>query len=225
MKRTKGIVVAIDGPAGAGKSTTAERTAAALGYLFIDTGAMYRAVTLAVLRRLDGFEAEAVRRIAEEADIQLLQKEGRRIVMLNGEDVTEAVRTPEVTQAIAPIAADEVVRTIMVRRQRELGKEGGVVAEGRDIGTVVFPDAELKVFMVASLDERAKRRAAELEAKGIKVDFQRLMEEIRRRDESDASRAHGALRRAEDALELDTTQLTIDEQVARIVQWAKERGA
>jgi cytidylate kinase len=220
------IIVAIDGPAGAGKSSTAKRVAEELGYFFLDTGAMYRAVTLTVLRRsIVPKNESALIKAAEESDIRFVHQNSAQHVYLNDEDVTSALRTPEVTQNIAPVAANAGVRAILVRKQQKLGESGGVVAEGRDIGTVVFPKAELKIFMLASLEVRARRRAVELQEQGIEVDISQLREEIRRRDESDSTRKYGALIRAADAIEVDTSTLKLDQQVKKIVTLARERGA
>lgn len=226
MNERQGIVIAIDGPAGAGKSSTAKRVAEALGYLYLDSGAMYRAVTLAAMRRGWSFaDEQALVDIAKGCRIGFKRRNNQQQVLLNGEDVTDAIRTPKVTDRIAPVAASAGVRAILVRKQQALGKTGGLVAEGRDIGTVVFPKAELKIFMIASLEERAKRRAAELAERGIRVEVAQLAEDIRRRDESDSARDHGALKQAADAVVLDTSNLTLDEQVERIIALAKERGA
>jgi cytidylate kinase len=200
--RTRSIVpaamlVAIDGPAGAGKSTVARAAAEALGFRYLDTGAMYRAVALA------GDRDPATLDVAFDGDGRLL---------LDGRDVGEAIRTPEISQEASRRAADPAVRTAMQRRQRALMSDGDWVAEGRDIGTVVAPDADLKVWLTASLDERARRR--ELPA-----------DEVRRRDERDASREHSPMVAADDAVEVDTTGLSIDEVVGRIVDLARDRGA
>lgn len=226
MTVRKRIIIAIDGPAGAGKSSTAKRVAEELGYFFLDTGAMYRAVTLMVLRRsISTADEGALIKAAEQSTIRFAHQDNGQHVYLNDEDVTSAIRIPEVTQIIAPVAANAGVRAILVRKQLKLGENGGVVAEGRDIGTVVFPNAELKIFMLASLEERAIRRAAELAAQGIDVDLAQLREEIRRRDESDSTREHGALIRAADAVEIDTSSLTLDQQVEKIITLAIECGA
>jgi len=222
----KKIIIAIDGPAGAGKSTTAKRVADILDYLFLDTGAMYRAVTLAAYRRnLSIEDAEAMALLAGESVIDLRMQDGEQRVFLNHLDVTKEIRTPEVTQRIAPVAANAQVRKVLVRKQQQMGKDGGIVAEGRDIGTVVFPHAELKIFMLASLEARADRRVKDLMQVGIQADIEQVMEDIRRRDESDAGRKHGALLQAPDAILIDTSLLTLEEQVQRIVALAYERGA
>ena len=197
------MVVAIDGPAGAGKSTVARATARALGYTYLDSGAMYRAVGL-IAGRLGGPAAERARQL----DIRL----GDRVVA-NGEDVTEAIRTPEVSETASKVATDPEVRAALVEKQRELLSVGDWVAEGRDIGTVVAPEAELKVFLTASPEERARRRAAEL---GTDVDT--VMRDQALRDAQDMDREHSPLMQAPDAVELDTSGLTVDEVVQRIVE-------
>ena len=197
------MVVAIDGPAGAGKSTVARGAARALGFTYMDSGAMYRTVGLMTSRH-GGPAAER----AEELDIEL----GERVVA-NGEDVTEAIRTPEVSEAASKVATDPRVREALVRKQRELLSSGDWVAEGRDIGTVVAPDAELKVYLTASPEERARRRAAEL---GTDVDT--VMRDQALRDAKDMDREHSPLKLAPGAVELDTTGLSVDEVVQRVVE-------
>ena len=194
------MVIAIDGPAGAGKSTVARAVAAALGFTYLDTGAMYRAVALA---RLRGEDETAI----EFAD-------GR--VVLNGQDVSDLIRTPEVSDEASRVAAERAVRAKMVERQRELLSEGDWVAEGRDIGSVVAPQAEVKVFLTADARERANRRAKELGA-----DPEQVLVDVEARDERDTTRAESPLIRADDAHELDTTGLAIDEVVERIVGLAR----
>jgi cytidylate kinase len=197
------MVVAIDGPAGAGKSTVARESARALGFTYLDSGAMYRAVGL-MTNRHGGPAAER----ADELDIRL----GDR-VHANGEDVTEAIRAPEVSEAASEVATDPRVREALVRKQRELLAEGDWVAEGRDIGTVVAPDAELKVFLTASPEERARRRAAELG-----TDVETVMRDQALRDAQDMDREHSPLKRAPGAIELDTSGLSVDEVVQRVVE-------
>jgi CMP/dCMP kinase len=196
------MIVAIDGPAGAGKSTVARALAAALGFTYLDSGAMYRSVALAVRER-DGRPAEVAR--ALEIGV------GDRVT-LDGRDVTEAIRAPEVSEVASRVAADPGVREALVAKQRALLRGGDYGAEGRDIGTVVAPDAEVKVFLTASQQERARRRAAEL---GGDVDT--VLAEQALRDERDRTRAHSPLEAAPGAVELDTTGLSVDEVVARIV--------
>ncbi len=194
-------VIAIDGPAGAGKSTVARRLAAELGFTYLDSGAMYRSVALAALER---------RRAPAEVAPQLMIELGER-VLLDGRDVTEAIRAPQVSEAASRAAADPEVRKAMVALQRRLLERGNWVAEGRDIGTVVAPDAELKVFLTAAPEERARRRAAELGA-----DMETVMAEQAIRDERDRNRAHSPLQPAAGAVELDTTGMTLDQVVAEI---------
>jgi CMP/dCMP kinase len=201
------MVVAIDGPAGAGKSTVARAAARALGFTYLDSGAMYRTVGLLTAR--DG--GPAAER-ADELDIRL----GDR-VLANGEDVTEAIRTLEVSEAASTVATDPGVREALVKKQRELLSNGDWVAEGRDIGTVVAPDAEVKVYLTASPEERARRRAAEL---GTDVDT--VMRDQALRDAQDMDRAHSPLRAAPDAVELDTTGLSVDEVVERIAELVEQ---
>ena len=201
------MVIAIDGPAGAGKSTVARAVAERLGFTYLDTGAMYRAVALAVGER--GGEPAAV---AEAIEIQL----GDR-VLLDGRDVTEAIRTREVSEGASRVAADTGVRAALVRRQQEIVREGDWVAEGRDIGSVVAPDADVKVFLTASAEERARRRAAQ-----IGGDPQAVLREQQERDERDASADRTVLEPAPDAVPVDTTGLSLDEVVAQIEMLAVE---
>jgi CMP/dCMP kinase len=197
------MVVAIDGPAGAGKSTVARELARALGYTYLDSGAMYRAVGLMTLRR-GGAASER----AEELELQL----GERVTA-NGEDVTEAIRAPEVTEAASKVATNPAVRAALVRKQREMLARGDWVAEGRDIGTVVAPDAAVKVFLTASPEERARRRAEELGA-----DMDTVMRDQALRDAQDSEREHSPLAVAPGAVELDTDGLSVDQVVERIVR-------
>jgi CMP/dCMP kinase len=201
------MVVAIDGPAGAGKSTVARATARALGFTYLDSGAMYRAVGL-MTGRQGGPAAER----AAELDIRL----GDRVTA-HGEDVTEAIRTRDVSEAASKVATDPGVRAALVEKQRELLSHGDWVAEGRDIGTVVAPGAEVKVFLTASPEERARRRAAEL---GTDVDT--VMRDQALRDAQDSGREHSPLKQAPGAVELDTTGLTVDEVVQRIVELVEQ---
>jgi cytidylate kinase len=201
------MVVAIDGPAGAGKSTVARGSARALGFTYLDSGAMYRAVGLMTARH-GGPAADR----AEELDIRL----GDR-VMANGEDVTEAIRTPEVSEAASRVATDPSVREALVRKQRELLSDGDWVVEGRDIGTVVAPDADVKVFLTASPEERARRRAAELG-----TDADTVMRDQALRDAQDMDREHSPLKRAPGAALLDTSGLSVDEVVQRVVELVEQ---
>ena len=217
------LIIAIDGPAGSGKSTTARIVAERLGLLHIDTGAMYRAVTLKVLEaglKLD--DQDAIARLLKSTEVELRQVGTVRRVILDGRDVTDRIRDPDVTRAVSAVSRVRKVREAMVRQQRALGAVSGVVLDGRDIGTVVFPDADLKIFLVASLDKRAERRRTELLESGMDAPLGTLKQEIERRDDLDSSREESPLRRAPDAMELDTSNLTIDEQVELVVNKAKE---
>ncbi|MDZ7361646.1 MAG: (d)CMP kinase [candidate division KSB1 bacterium] len=216
--RERRLIIAIDGPAGSGKSTTARLLAKRIGYIYLDTGAFYRALTLKVLDAgVSPEDSASILQLAEKMNIEMQPLEDKNRVLLDGREVTQQIREPAVTNAVAPIAANPRVRAIMVEKQRAIGRNGGVVMEGRDIGTVVFPDADLKIFMQASLDERARRRQEELAAMGIVRDREILKEEIARRDQNDSTRMVAPLIRAADAILLDTTSLTIEQQVDFIV--------
>ncbi len=222
----KKIKIAIDGPAASGKSTTARETARRLNYLYIDSGAMYRAVTLKALREgVPTDDEQAVAELAQQIRLEFRQDDDDTVLYMDGQDVSREIRSPRIVQHINPVAANPLVRQILVARQRELGREGGVVMDGRDITTVVFPDAELKIFMKASAEERARRRVAELTERGVKADFQQVLADIRQRDQADFSRAHGPLRQAPDAVVIDTTRLTIEEQVEQIYRLALQKIA
>lgn len=218
------LIVAIDGPSGVGKSTLSKLLARELGYLHLDTGAMYRAVALAASRRGgDALSQAELGRLAETVTIDFVRSPGGDRVLLDGEDVTAAIRSPENSLLTATVAACPAVREAMVRRQRQLGKQGGVVLEGRDIGTVVFPAAEVKLFLTASAAERGRRRFLELQASGVAVDLARTIADVEARDAVDSGRAHSPLCRAQDAVELDTTCLTIDQVVAEMLRIVDER--
>jgi pantoate ligase/cytidylate kinase len=221
-------IIAIDGPAGAGKSTVTKLVANKLGLLFLDTGAMYRSVTLAVLREgIDLNDHQKVEAIASKSQIQLFANAiaGQPMqVFLNGEDITTAIRQPEVTANVSAIAAQSAVREILVKQQQIIGQSGGVVMEGRDIGTHVFPDAEVKIFLTASASERAKRRHSDLIAQGqVAPDLATLEKEISERDRQDSSRIHAPLIQAEDATLVNTDSLTIEEVVEAIVNLYKSK--
>jgi CMP/dCMP kinase len=210
------MVIAIDGPAGAGKSTVARGVAAALGATYLDSGAMYRAVALAALRHgVAPDDADAVAALARELEIEF----DGAAVLLDGQDVSVEIRTPEVTEAASVVSAHPGVREAMVARQRELIASSDYVAEGRDIGTVVSPDSPLKVYLTASDEERARRRA---EQSGESVES--VLDSQRNRDSRDKTRAHSALREADDAVRIDTTGLSLEEVIARVVELARERG-
>jgi cytidylate kinase len=218
------VRIAIDGPAASGKSTTARLVAQALGFLYVDTGAMYRAVTLAVLEKnIDPGDGEAISRLAKDLNINLVLKDHETRTHMNGRDVSDEIRLPAVTAVISRISSHPGLRRIMVEKQRQLAAKGNVVMEGRDIGTVVIPDAEIKIFMQASLDERAQRRLEELKAKGVEISLAQIRTDIRRRDDSDASRSDSPLKAAADAVVLDTSRLTIVEQVDVVLRLFRSR--
>lgn len=220
--RSNGLVVAIDGPSGAGKSTAGRTLAALLGYMYIDTGAMYRALALKASRSgvsLDSEEALAA--LCRASSIQL--SEGGRRVLLDGFDVTADVRSREISRASSMVSVHPGVRVEMVARQREMGKDGGVVLDGRDIGTAVFPDAEVKFFLDANPGERAGRRLKELQAAGSDVSFDTVEQEVRERDYTDTHRTESPLTRAWDAIPLDTTKLSPEEVVERMLAAVRAR--
>ena len=222
--RPKGLLITMDGPAGAGKSTIARKVAARLGYLYLDTGAMYRATALAAKRKGLSFEdEEALSRLAEEMELELIPAaEGVR-VLLYGEDVSEAIRTPEIDRLSSLVARVTGVRRALSEKQRALGAQGGVVAEGRDMGSVVFPDAEVKFFLTASPEVRARRRVAQLRQKGLPADFEKILAEIIERDRRDQEREVAPLVVPEGAIVIDTSQLTEKEVLDLVLQKIREK--
>lgn len=214
----KKLTIAIDGPAGAGKSTVARLVAARLHYTYIDTGAMYRAVAWRTLTQNAGRIDEAkVIAALDGLDIKLQYTDGQTLVFVNGTDVSEAIRTPEVSQQVSFAAQFGAVREKLVELQRQMAAKGGIVMDGRDIGTTVLPDADVKLYMTASIHERALRRYKELVAKGYEVELKTLEEEIAARDHADMNREISPLVQAIDAQLLDTTEMTIEQAVAAIV--------
>ena len=216
-------IVAIDGPAGAGKSTVARRVAVSLGFAFVDTGAIYRTVALAALKEhIELHDGAALAAMTTRLKMHFETKQDGNLVFLEGEDVTANIRSREVSTAASEVSKHSALRANLLDTQRLLASQGaGAVLEGRDIGTVVFPNAQTKIFLDASEHERATRRAAELRGKGESVDFEELLQEIRERDERDRSRDVAPLKPADDAKIIDTTGLSIDDVVQRIVDVAK----
>jgi cytidylate kinase len=223
-------IVAIDGPAGAGKSTVARRLAEALGFVLVDTGALYRAVALAALKAgVVRQDAEAVGALAqslvERRAIGFERDATRGLrVRLDGEDVTDAIRTPDVGMGASTVSAYKPVRDALLDLQRQAGRAGGVVLEGRDIGTVVFPDAEVKFFLTARVDVRARRRFDELTAAGAHATFEETLADVKRRDEQDTSRAIAPLRQAPDAVLVDSSDIAADEAVALMAAKVRSKG-
>ncbi|MDQ7063142.1 MAG: (d)CMP kinase [candidate division KSB1 bacterium] len=217
MRKNK--IIAIDGPAGSGKSTTAKLVAKRLGFTYLDTGALYRALTLLALRNRIDLEAEGeLVNLLKNSEFQLQTHSDQSRIWINGEEATGAIRSPEVSRSVSIVARHPAVRREMVQLQRRLASQADVVVEGRDIGTVVFPDADLKIFLTASLDARAQRRLKELREKGIDIALDELKVDIQRRDQIDSQRETAPLKKADDAIEIDTTRLTIEQQVDRILQ-------
>lgn len=223
----KKIIIAIDGYAGCGKSTTAQLVADKLDYIYITTGAMYRATTLYFLRENIPFEQENPEMEAALKKMRIeLRVEGDTKVAqtyLNGELVEAELRTPEVNDHVSPVSVHALVRKEMVRQQRMIGKDGGIVMDGRDIGTVVFPHAELKIFMKADVKVRAYRRLRELQERGVEISLDEVVENLKERDKIDTTRKQSPLKQAEDAIVIDTTHMSIDEQVNRVCKLAEER--
>ena len=220
----KKIVVAIDGPAGAGKSTIAKLVAEKLGYAYIDTGAMYRSVALKFLQTGKDFDEDFISELARTMVIEFKPEASVNRVFVDGQEVTDAIRSAEVTANVSRVAAIGAVREAMVAQQRRMGESGGVLMDGRDIGTVVFPNAQLKIFLTATVEERAMRRYKELIAKGQQVDLAQLKEDIASRDKQDSERAISPLRQAEDALLLDTSDMNIEQVTAKILQLVEDRA-
>ena len=220
----KKIVVAIDGPAGAGKSTIAKLVAEKLGYAYIDTGAMYRSVAWKFLQTGKDFDEALISSLAKIMVIEFKPEASVNRVFVDGAEVTDAIRSAEVTANVSRVAAIGSVREAMVAQQRRMGESGGVLMDGRDIGTVVFPNAQLKIFLTASVEERALRRYKELMAKDQDVDLAQLKEDIASRDKQDSERAISPLRQAEDALLLDTNHMNIEQVTAKILHLVEEKA-
>lgn len=220
----KKIIIAIDGNSGCGKSSTAKAIARELQYIYIDTGAMYRAVTLFFIEHgVDLKNDTDVTQALQQIDIsfEFNRNTGRNETYLNGMNVEHDIRQMEVSNLVSPVSEISRVRRKLVDQQRRLGQQKGVVMDGRDIGTVVFPEAELKIFMTASLEVRAQRRKLELKEKGVTVDLQEVLENLQSRDRIDSSRADSPLKKAEDAIDIDTSHMAFEEQVQKILDLAR----
>jgi len=221
----KNIQIAIDGPSGAGKSTMAKIVARELGILYLDTGAMYRAVALKGIRSgVDTKDSRALAEMVKDIDLQVKYENGVQKVILDGDDVTEEIRTPAVTVGSSDVAVNPAVRDKMVELQREIAKKNSVIMDGRDIGTNVLPNADVKIFLTASIEDRTKRRYEELKEKGtLKQTFEELRQEMEYRDKNDSSRAYAPLKKADDAILLDTTGFSVEESAKTILDIIKSR--
>ena len=209
--------VAIDGPASSGKSTISKLIAKENHFVYLDTGAMYRVVTLAVLKnQISLDDHRAIEQLVQTIEIGFSMQDGKQSVFMNGEDVTDEIRSVEVTRNVSAVSALKEVRTRLVHLQREIAENHSIIMDGRDIGTVVLPQAEIKIFLVASVEERAKLRFIENQEKGIEMSYEELVEDIRRRDHIDSTRKESPLKKAEDAIEIDTTTMTIDDVVKTV---------
>ena len=218
------ISVAIDGPSGAGKSTVARAVAARMGYVYVDTGAMYRAIGLAVYRRgITGEDTAGIIASLPTVDISLAYQDGMQHVLLNGEDVSEAIRTPEIAQYASKVSAVPEVRRFLLDVQRDMAKNSNILMDGRDIGTVILPDAPVKIFLTASAKTRAERRYRELKEKGQQVTLEGVLADIQARDRQDTTRAVAPLRQADDAVLLDTSALDLEQSIAAVLRIIREK--
>jgi len=219
------LIVAIDGPSGAGKSTVTRLLADRIGYINIDTGAMFRAVAFMASRSgINPDDSAALERLCDGLEIDFDRTDGSCRVLVNGEDVSAAIRTPEISLLTSVVSTKKVVREFLLKLQRRMGERGGVVLEGRDIGTVVFPSAEVKFFLSASVEERGRRRFEELRAKGADVTLEQTIREVEQRDRQDLEREHAPLIRAEDAIEIDSSRLSPDEVLSMMEKIVLEKA-
>lgn len=215
--------IAIDGPAGSGKSTLAKMVAERLGFTYLDTGAMYRAITYLAIKKGIVDDEEAVGKYVLGLDVTLNFENGTTSVFVNDTEVTDFIRTPEVNGKVSEIAAMPAVRKELVRMQRQMGEIGNVVAEGRDQTTIVFPDADLKIYLTADVDVRTERRYKEYSEKGIEIDIEEVKENLKKRDKIDSSREVGPLMKAENAIEVDTSKLSVDEEFEILIENIKKK--
>lgn len=220
----KKLVVAIDGPAGAGKSTIAKAVAEKINYAYIDTGAMYRAVTWKFVQTGHAYEDEFIGELSEKMVIEFQPRDGVNHVYADGVEITDFIRTPEISKLVSPLSAIPRVRVAMVAQQRRMGEKGGVILDGRDIGTVVFPKAELKIYLTASVDERANRRYKEMIEKGMDVKLDEVKADIVQRDYQDSHRPVSPLKQADDAILLDSTGMSISEVREFIIKKIEEKA-
>ena len=220
----KVVAIAIDGPAAAGKSTFAKAIAASMGFIYVDTGALYRAIGYYAYDKVDSTKnAEAVSALLGEIDIQIKYIEGTQRIFLNGKDVSDDIRSPEMSMAASNVSAIPAVRAFLLDLQRRLAAENNVVMDGRDIGTVILPNAQVKIFLTASPEERARRRMLEYENKGQVVNYDQLLEEIKQRDYNDSHRATAPLKQADDAVLVDSTEMSFNQVLEKVTSIVKEK--
>lgn len=217
------IIIGIDGPAGSGKSTLSKMVSERLGFTYLDTGAMYRAITYLAIKKEIVDDEEAVSTFVRGLDVILKFENGNTRVFVNEEEVTDFIRTPEVNSKVSEIARMPAVRKELVRMQKRMGEIGNIVAEGRDTTTVVFPDADLKIYLIASVDVRAERRHKEFSEKGIDIDIEEVKANLRKRDEIDSGREVSPLIKAENAIEVDTSTLSVDEEFEILIENIKKK--
>ena len=217
------FIVAIDGPAGVGKGTIANLVAEKFGFLNVDTGAMYRSVTLAMLRQNIGIEEEKIEKLLSEITIELKEENGEEVVLLNGEDVSEAIRTKEVNAFISGVSALRIVRNKMLEIQRKIAQGQEVVMEGRDIGSTVFPNADVKIYLDATVEERANRRLRQNKEKGIEMSYEEVWESVKKRDLIDSTREVSPLRKADDAILIDCTELSLEQLSNKVYEIIEEK--
>ncbi len=219
---SKNIIIAIDGPAGSGKSTAAKNLAKKLGFIYLDTGAMYRAITFCALRKNIVDDVPAVIKMTKNLSLRLKYEDGVNRVFVNDEEVTDKIRTPEVNSKVSEISVIPEVRTEMVKIQKSIGEHGNIVAEGRDVTTVVFPDADIKIFLTASIDERAKRRFKEFQQKKSDITIEEVKANLEKRDKIDSGREVSPLRKADDAIEFDNTGFTPEDDLDFLIKKINE---